>query len=120
MSDNPIIDDQAIAGLRDLSPDGDTAFLRELIEIYLQDVPSHLAEIEQAIAQQDAPQLTRAAHTIKGSSGNFGAGRLVEVAREMEIQGKASDFAAATTTLPTLKAEYELVQAALSKISAGT
>lgn len=106
------IDADTVAALRDLNPE-DPAFLRELIDMFLQDIPERVAELEQALAKQDATVLTRAAHTVKGSSSNFGAAGLVKVALEMEHQGKAADFAGATALLPTLKAEFALVAEAL-------
>jgi HPt (histidine-containing phosphotransfer) domain-containing protein len=108
----PAVDAETVAALKDLNPD-DPNFLRELIDMFMQDVPERMAELEQALAKQDAVLLTRAAHTIKGSSSNFGAAGLVKVALEMEHQGKKADFAGATAALPGLKAEFALVAEAL-------
>jgi HPt (histidine-containing phosphotransfer) domain-containing protein len=105
---NPPVDPAALAALRELNPE-DPAFLRELIDVFLEDVPLRLAEIDKALATQDAALLTRAAHTIKGSCGNFGAAALVAVALEMEQQGRSAAFAAATATLPALRREFDLV-----------
>jgi HPt (histidine-containing phosphotransfer) domain-containing protein len=106
------IDPATLDALRELNPE-DPGFLRELIDVYIEDLPLRLAELEKAIATQDAALLTRAAHTIKGSSGNFGAAPLAAVALTMEKQGKAAAFADAATTLPELKAEADRVVAAL-------
>lgn len=114
-SDNTI-DRQVVENLRELNPD-DPNFLRELIDLFLEDFPARVAEIEQAIASQDAVLLTRAAHTIKGSSGNFGAARLARVAMEMEHQGKSSSFAAAAASLISLRAEFALVTTALRQLT---
>ncbi len=111
---NPPVDPAALAALRELNPE-DPAFLRELIDVFLEDVPVRFAEIDRALATQDAVLLTRAAHTIKGSCSNFGAGALVAVALEMEQQGRAGDFAAATATLPALRREFDLVAEALKQ-----
>lgn len=109
---NPPVDPQALAGLRELNPD-DPAFLRELVDVFLEDVPQRLAEIEKALAASDAALLTRAAHTIKGSGGNFGATDLSTIAQQLEQQGKAAAFADAAATLPALKTEFARVAAAL-------
>jgi HPt (histidine-containing phosphotransfer) domain-containing protein len=111
-----IIDLQAVENLRELNPD-DPNFLRELVDLFLTDIPARITEIEQAIASQDASLLTRAAHTIKGSSGNFGALKLAKAASEIEQQGKTSSFAAATAAIPSLKAEFALVADALKKLA---
>ncbi|WP_164976092.1 Hpt domain-containing protein [Oleiharenicola lentus] len=112
---NATVDPDAIAALRDLNPE-DPAFLRELIDVFLEDVPQRFAELDKALAAQDAPLLQRAAHTIKGSCSNFGATSLAQVALEMEKQGKAAAFAEAAATYPSLKAEFAQVAEALKQL----
>jgi HPt (histidine-containing phosphotransfer) domain-containing protein len=118
MPDDQVIDPAAIANLRDLSPDDGQEFLRELIGVYLEDTPLRLVELEQAMARQDALTLSKAAHTIKGSSSNFGATRLSKLAQEIELQGKSGNLAATAPLCVRLRAEYDLVAAALGKILA--
>lgn len=113
---HPVFDPQAIEDLRALNPE-DPAFLKELIDLFIQDVPGRIAEIEQAIASKNSELLTRAAHTIKGSCSNFGAANLRESSHAMEMQGRASDFAAAATSLVTLRADFALVAEALQKVT---
>ena len=115
-STHPTIDPQAIEDLRALNPE-DPAFLRELIDLFVQDVPDRITEIEKALATKDAVLLTRAAHTIKGSCSNFGAANLREISHAMEMHGKASDFAAAATSLAALRAAFADVTAALDQVS---
>jgi HPt (histidine-containing phosphotransfer) domain-containing protein len=109
---NPAIDPAALDTLRELNPD-DPSFLRELIDVFLEDVPQRLAELERALASQDAALFTRAAHTIKGSCSNFGAANLAHLAFEMEKLGKAGTLAEGAAHLPALKAEFALVAEAL-------
>lgn len=120
MSEDQIIDMQAIDTLRQLSPDAGGDFLRELIEIYMQDTPQRIAELDEALIKQDFPSFTRAAHTIKGSSSNFGAIRLTKLAHDLEMQGKASNLTASAELTPKLKSEYALVAEALTKVLQGT
>ena len=119
MPDDPIIDPQAIANLRELSPDGAQEFLCELIGVYLEDTPLRLADLDRALAGQDAGALGKAAHTIKGSSSNFGAGRLSKLAQQLELQGKSGNISAAAPLCAQLHVEYDLVAAALKRIAAG-
>jgi HPt (histidine-containing phosphotransfer) domain-containing protein len=111
---NSSVDPAALDGLRELNPE-DPAFLRELIDVFLEDVPKRLEELDKSLANNDASLLTRAAHTIKGSCSNFGATNLARISQEMEKQGKAGDFAGAAATLPALKAEFALVTQALQQ-----
>jgi len=110
------VDPQAIEDLRALNPE-DPQFLRELVDLFIQDVPDRIAEIDQALAAKDAALLTRAAHTIKGSCSNFGAGRLKELSHAIELHGKASAFAEAAAALPALRAEFETVTVALKQVA---
>jgi len=114
MNPTATIDPRALEGLRELNPD-DPAFLRELIDLFISDVADRLAELDRALATADANLLIRAAHTIRGSCGNFGATELTRISQVMELQGNAADLAAAAATLPALKAEYAAVAAALKK-----
>ncbi len=117
MPDQPTLDPAAIEALRALSPDTDGTFLRELIEIYLQDTPERLADLDAALAQNDAKALMRAAHTIKGSSSNFGATRLAHLAQEIELHGKAGTCGPVPPLVPGLKAEFAAVAQALGKVA---
>ena len=119
MPETQTIDMQAINGLRELSPDAPDEFLRELIEIYLQDTPLRMAELDEALLKNDLPALTRAAHTIKGSSSNFGATLFTQLAHEIEMQGKGGNVSETPASCIKLKTEYALVAATLAKIAKG-
>lgn len=118
MSTGPILNSEAIQALRDLSPDGDGEFLRELITIFLTDTPQQLAQLDEAIAKQDATLAVRAAHTIKGSSGNFGAEDFADLAKQIETEAKANNLAAAAALIPEFKNSFEKVAAALKQLAA--
>ena len=45
MPDPTIIDPEAIATLKELNPDDDGAFLKEIVGIYLQDTPKRLQDL---------------------------------------------------------------------------
>lgn len=112
MTTSPAVSESALAELRALNPE-DPQFLRELIDLFLQDMPARFADLETALEKNDAALLTRAAHTIKGSCGNFGATDLAAVAMTMEQQGKSSAFAEAKAAYPLLQTEFARVEAAL-------
>jgi HPt (histidine-containing phosphotransfer) domain-containing protein len=116
MSSDPIINPEAIQALRELSPDGDGEFLRELIAIYLADTPKQIEQLEAALTGQDAAVVTRAAHTIKGSSGNFGAEEFARLAKDIEAAGKAGNLPAAAALVPEFKRQFEKVATALKQL----
>jgi len=118
MTTPPILNPDAIQALRDLSPDGSTEFLQELVGIYLADTPRQIAQLEEALSRQDAAVAVRATHTIKGSSGNFGAEHFVVLVADMERQAKAGNLSAVAATLPEFKHQFEKVATALKQLAA--
>jgi HPt (histidine-containing phosphotransfer) domain-containing protein len=111
------LDPTAIETLRGLNP-GDDSFLRDLIQIYLDDSPKRIAEIEQALAQGDAHRLTLAAHSLKGSSANFGAEQLRALSERIEMFGRRSSLGDVPAHLPALKDEFARVKGALEALLA--
>ena len=43
---------------------GDRVLLRQMAEMYLEDIPQLLKELKDSVARKDAPDATRAAHSI--------------------------------------------------------
>lgn len=117
MSSASILNPDAIQALRDLSPDGNDEFLRELITIFLTDTPKQLTQLDEALARQDAALVIRAAHTIKGSSGNFGAEPFAAVAKQIESEAKTGNLAGAVALVPELKRGFANVAAALKELA---
>ncbi len=97
--------------------DDDVELLQELIELFLEDYPDLISEIESAIESQDAETLRRSAHTLKGSVGNFCAEAAFKTAAQLEQCGAAADFQTAVAQLPTLVSEMAQVQEALQKLA---
>ena len=67
----------------------DQALFHEMVALLRSDVPQWLDVLHVAEREGDAPRLQRAAHTLKGLAANFGAGRAVAAAAEVEQRGKA-------------------------------
>jgi CheY-like chemotaxis protein len=64
--------------------EGDRELFRELIQLFLDDSPRLLNELQQAIESKDAKTTQRAAHTLKGTLLNFDAIEAAECARRIE------------------------------------
>jgi HPt (histidine-containing phosphotransfer) domain-containing protein len=74
---------------------GDVDLLRELVELYRADYPRLLAEIRGAVGANDAARLRRAAHTLKGAAGTFGAEQVCAEALRLEAMGRDGTLAGA-------------------------
>ncbi len=68
---------------------GDLPLFREVLGLFLEDCPRLLAEARTAIEASDGPALRRAAHTLKGSAGNFAAAGVVAAAERLESSGRS-------------------------------
>jgi len=111
----PPIDPASLLALRAMNP-GDDSFLREIIQIFLDDSPARISEIEQGLASADTRLLTRAAHSLKGSSSNFGAARLQAVCEKIEKLGRTGSLAEVPPLLAQVKTEFAAVRSALEAV----
>lgn len=88
---NDDIDPQAFA---ELQQQAGADFVIELIETFADEGPQMLAALQAAMAEGDATGRRRAAHSIKSNAHTFGATRLAELARAIELSTEAPDAAA--------------------------
>ena len=115
MSSQPasVLDLEAIANLRALGDEGDDTFLREIIGIYLEDVPQRITDLKSARAVDDKPLYVRSAHTLKGSSANVGATEMRLLAEKMEHRAKVEPLPGLDPALIELEATFARTVAAL-------
>ncbi len=92
-------------------------FVIELVDTYREETPALIAQLQQAVAANDADGVRRAAHAIKSSSNNFGALHLGSLAQEIETLGKEGRLAGIAQKAADLSSEYDLIQDALLKLS---
>jgi two-component system, sensor histidine kinase and response regulator len=75
--------------------DGDSELLKELAGIFLQECPRMLDEIRAALGTADLRALARAAHTLKGSVGNFAMPGPWETAQRLELLANSGQLCGA-------------------------
>ena len=93
--------------------DGDWELFREVAGIFAADSRKMMAQIRDAIAAGDPPGLNRAAHTLKGAIGNFGAPAPFGLALKLEQLGKSGELSGARQRCQALEVELERLRAAL-------
>ena len=96
--------------------DGDKELLEELLQIFLEDYPRLLDEIGSAIDRGDGKQLERAAHSLKGSVGNFGARITMEKSLQLENMGRTGQLEQAPATFDALVRSIDQLIPALSEL----
>lgn len=77
-------------------------FINELIDTFLDDAPKLVSQIRAALEAQDADSFRRAAHSLKSNAATFGAARLAELAKELEMLGKENRLGETGTKLTLL------------------
>jgi PAS domain S-box-containing protein len=107
------LDESVLESLRELQGEGEPDILRELIALFLDDIPPQLAALREAIAGDDAHSVERIAHTLKGSSGNMGAKRMVAICSELQDVGASGNLSNAPELLERLGGEFGRVRTAL-------
>jgi HPt (histidine-containing phosphotransfer) domain-containing protein len=98
---------------------GDEAALGELIDTFLDEAPDLLSRMQGAVAEKNAEDLRRAAHTLKSNAATFGADALAEVCRRLEGMAEAEDLAGAEELVARIEGELRQLTDALEKARAG-
>ncbi len=90
---------------------GDSAFEKEILELFVADSHGHLTAVKAAIAIQDFETIRREAHHIKGASSNVGANGMQALAQAVEHHASADQL----DRLSSLLVELEALWAAVAK-----
>ncbi|MBN9417222.1 MAG: response regulator [Candidatus Eremiobacteraeota bacterium] len=110
--DQPLLDQGSLSNLRDVHEFGGPEAVLDLIETLETEFVGLVAGIEEAQRGGDMATLGLNAHTIKGSSANFGAMRLSKLAAALERWAKEGDDASIAETVPHLQGECAAAVAA--------
>jgi two-component system sensor histidine kinase/response regulator len=94
--------------------DGDTELFKEIAGIFLENLPHDLGKIRDAITNNDAYKLERAAHSLKGSVANLGARLSFEASYRLEKLGKENRMEYAEEALTQLEKQVRELEAALT------
>ncbi|MBN7796641.1 YfiR/HmsC family protein [Parahaliea mediterranea] len=93
--------------------EGDEELLHELADMFLEQYPGMLKTLEEAVANEAAAELQRAAHALKGSAQLIGGTAAAASALTLEKIGRSGDPAAAPPALHELRDNLERLKAAL-------
>lgn len=98
--------------------DGDRELLKELAGIFLQECPRMLEQIRAALRAADSKALESAAHTLKGSVGNFALPGPWETAQHLELLAKSGQFSGAAEIFHVLEQQIAQFNEVLARHSA--
>jgi PAS domain S-box-containing protein len=94
----------------------DRGLLATLIDTFLDDVPRLVDGAKQGLRQGQADEVRRAAHTLKSDGATFGAMRLSELSRQLEMLARSGTLEGMADLLARIEAEYESVRIALETV----
>jgi hypothetical protein len=114
--DEPILDASVLSQLADEELGGDPAFVVELIDLFVEQVTSMLADLQAAATVGDPQVVAHIAHTLQSSAGNLGARRLQRLCAEAESVTRGEQGPATCSVaeiVDSLASELECVVSAL-------
>ena len=114
----PVLDPEVIESLRELTPPGEPDVLKEVLQLFLDDVPTRIGRLRAAWQAADTAEVHRTAHSLKGSSGNIGATQLHDICRLLDEQGRAGDLSQMQALVASLEVEYARVEAEIKQFIA--
>jgi len=83
-----LVDDARMRIFREDYPE----IVDQLVELFVESTPPLLVELREAAAGADGDGVCRAAHKLKGSCQNVGAGFMAKLAQAIEVSHSASEL----------------------------
>jgi HPt (histidine-containing phosphotransfer) domain-containing protein len=113
-----VLDMSVVEELLSFSDDGDPELLLDLIQMFLDDGPSKVTAVTEGLAAGDFEKMERAAHSLKGSSGNLGARLLQETCEQMMLATRNHKLDESRQLTAKLTGHYQEAAVALQKLYA--
>ncbi|OEH84942.1 hypothetical protein BHU72_07050 [Desulfuribacillus stibiiarsenatis] len=88
----------------------DQQLFQEIVEIFVAEYPTDLEKMRQAIANQNAVELSEVAHGLKGELGHLRAAKAYQLASRLEKLGKESELQEASKVLEEFTRELALLE----------
>ncbi len=92
---------------------GDRRLLREVIDLFVADLPAMTNAVARALAARDAPAAAAAAHALKGAIANFAAGPAKEAAAKLERLALSGRLVGGEAAFAALRKEAARLKRAL-------
>jgi HPt (histidine-containing phosphotransfer) domain-containing protein len=116
MAEPVVLDPAVIDTLRNLTPPGEPDVLKEILQMFLQEVPPRIERLRNAWSAGNIEEMRRAAHSLKGSAGNIGAQALHAVCTELDAKGRTGELADTGVLVDALGVEFGKVEAEIRRI----
>ncbi len=106
----------AIQEIVDLDDGNKGALLKKLINLFLENVPSRLTQLQFAIQTENHDSVMRLAHQVKGNAAQLGIHKMRDLAEVLEEKGRAGALDGANEIFNDLVKLYPLIKEELGDI----
>ncbi|GLS27697.1 Hpt domain-containing protein [Marinibactrum halimedae] len=89
----------------------------DLIQAYRIDCQTRISALKQELSEDNCDGVRRAAHSLKGSSGNVGASHMQELCLALETSAKNEDLSSAPEMIANIESEYQNIESDLNVIT---
>jgi HPt (histidine-containing phosphotransfer) domain-containing protein len=111
------LDASALAGLRDLDPQGRNGLVQRVVKAFRESLARQLPQLRSALAAGDTNAIRNVAHTLKSSSASIGALRLSALCAELEAAVRSGQLDGLQARALRVCAEIENVQPSLDELT---
>ncbi len=112
----PVLSLDVLQRLREISPENADEFLREVVNMFLQQAPVMVNEIFRYCRENRYLDMSHSAHKLKGSALNIGASALGDVCRIIEINGRDNKSDDCESMIEKLQSVFDLTALELRKV----
>ena len=105
----PLFDPSAIEKLRAVAGDEADSFVKEMVQLFLEETLKSVAEIRRAADAKEWRVVMRAAHSLKSSAATLGLMRFSAACKALELDTK--DGAETPLTLPLTRSVFDQFEA---------
>jgi len=115
VSDPDPIDLKALDNIRALQREGAPDIVAKLVNLYLDESPKFLLELQDAISAGDPEAMQKTAHKFKSNSANVGAVGLANLCKTLEEMGRSNTTESAAEILTQIEIEHKTSRKALER-----
>ncbi len=118
--DVAVLDAEIIERLGSVGRAAGQDLVGQLTVLFLDDAAIYLAAMRAAFARDDAAEMGRSAHTLRGAGANLGATYLAQLCATLITNGKGGYLTDGGALLDDIEVELERVRAALGSLGRGS
>jgi HPt (histidine-containing phosphotransfer) domain-containing protein len=113
---NDAVDMELLNAFEELQLDDGSDLIVELIDLYLVDAAQRVSQIREASIATEWISLKRAAHNLRGSSGNLGIRKVAEICQKLEWMDRHDSPDTVAHLVRLLEYESDSARAALGAV----